>query len=117
MLLVLRLSLRMPHLSLMHFKKKRKVGVLYEGGGIGPDVVCELNLSNIKHREIYIFISFMDSLLSTSGLFGNAVYTAVEKFQEASKHYAAFQNLLPRRSLPEAAVREQPQILSSHKGF
>ena len=120
---------------------------LDEGGGIGPEVVCELrratdlslratketaksigrsmaalvaterqlwlNLSNIKEKEKNILL---DSPVSTSGLFGNAVNSAVEKFQEASKQAAALQKLLPRRSYQEAAEREQPHTsrMSSH---
>ncbi|CAM4607827.1 unnamed protein product [Leuciscus chuanchicus] len=64
-----------------------------------------LNLSDIKDKEKHVLL---DAPVSTEGLFGDAVNSAVAKSQEASKQAAALQKLLPRRSFYEAAEREQP---------
>ena len=64
-----------------------------------------LNLSEIKDKEKHFLL---DAPVSTSGLFGDAVNSAVIKSQEASKQAATLQKLLPRRSFFEAAEREQP---------
>ncbi len=49
----------------------------------------------------------MDAPLSPSGLFGDAVDSVVERFQESAKQAAAFQKLLPRRiHISGAAERE-----------
>ncbi|XDV29637.1 hypothetical protein PO909_032721 [Leuciscus waleckii] len=64
-----------------------------------------LNLSDIKDKEKHVLL---DAPVSTRGLFGDAVNSAVAKSQEASKQAAALQKLLPRRSFIEAAEREQP---------
>ncbi|CAM4622583.1 unnamed protein product [Leuciscus chuanchicus] len=64
-----------------------------------------LNLSDIKDKEKHVLL---DAPVSTQGLFGDAVNSAVAKSQEASKQAAALQKLLPRRSFYEAAEREQP---------
>ncbi|CAM4446751.1 unnamed protein product [Leuciscus chuanchicus] len=64
-----------------------------------------LNLSDIKDKEKHVLL---DAPVSTQGLFGDAVNSAVAKLQEASKQAAALQKLLPRRSFYEAAEREQP---------
>ncbi len=56
----------------------------------------------------------MDAPLAPSGLFGDAVNSVVDRFQEASKQAAAFQRFLPRRSVAlGAARREQPQPCTS----
>ncbi|XDV19881.1 hypothetical protein PO909_025279 [Leuciscus waleckii] len=54
-----------------------------------------LDLSDIKDKEKYVIL---DAPVSTQGLFGDAVNSAVAKSQEASKQAAALQKLLPRRS-------------------
>ncbi|CAM4725499.1 unnamed protein product [Leuciscus chuanchicus] len=64
-----------------------------------------LNLSDIKEKEKHVLL---DAPVSTVGLFGDAVNSAVAKSQEAAKQAAALQKLLPRRSFFEAAEREQP---------
>ncbi|CAM4662369.1 unnamed protein product [Leuciscus chuanchicus] len=64
-----------------------------------------LNLSDIKEKEKHVLL---DAPVSTAGLFGDAVNSAVAKSQEAAKQAAALQKLLPRRSFYEAAEREQP---------
>ncbi len=66
-----------------------------------------LNLSNIKGKDKNFL---MDAPISPSGLFGGAVNSVVERFQESAKQAAAFQKLLPRRiHISGAAEREQPQ--------
>ncbi len=53
----------------------------------------------------------MDAPIFPSGLFGDAVISVVEWFQESAKQAAAFQKLLPRRThITEDAEREQPQM-------
>ncbi len=51
-----------------------------------------LNLSNIKGKDKNFL---MDAPISPSGLFGGAVNSFVERFQESAKQAAVFQNLLP----------------------
>ncbi len=52
----------------------------------------------------------MDAPISPSGLFGEAVNSVVERFQESAKQAAAFKKLLHRRThISGAAEREQPQ--------
>ncbi len=46
--------------------------------------------------------------LSSSGLFGDAVNSVVDRFQEASKQAAAFRRFLPRRSRAQGAAGQQP---------
>ncbi len=66
-----------------------------------------LTLSDIKEKD-RIFL--LDAPLAPSGLFGDAVNSVVDRFQEAHKQAVAFQRLFPRRSLAQgAAGREQPQ--------
>ncbi len=55
-----------------------------------------LNLNNIKQKDKNFL---MDAPLSSSGLFGDAVNSVVERFQESAKQAAAFQKLLPCRIL------------------
>ncbi len=75
-----------------------------------------LNLSNTKGKDKNFV---MDAHISPSGLFGGAVNSVVERFQESAKQAAAFQKLLPRRiHISGAAEREQPQTSkasSSHR--
>ncbi len=54
-----------------------------------------LNLSQISEKD-RVFL--LDAPISPSGLFGNAVDKVVDRFQEAKKQAAAFQQFLPRRS-------------------
>ncbi len=66
-----------------------------------------VNLSNIKGKDKNFL---MDAPISPSGLFGGAVNSFVERFQESAKQAAVFQKLLPRRiHISGAAEREQPQ--------
>lgn len=65
-----------------------------------------LTLSDMKEKD-RVFL--MDAPLAPSGLFGDAVDSVVDRYQEARKQAAAFQRFLPRRSLAQgAAGREQP---------
>ncbi len=60
----------------------------------------------------------MDAPLSSSGLFGDAVNSVVEKFQESSKQAAAFQEPLPCRiHISGAAEREQPQTYKTSSSY
>ncbi len=70
-----------------------------------------LTLFDMKEKDRVVL---MDALLAPSGLFGDAVNSVVDRFQEASKQAAAFQRFLPRRSIAlGAAGREQPQPCTS----
>lgn len=64
-----------------------------------------LTLSEMKERDR---VCLMDAPIQPSGLFGDAVNTVVDRFQEARKQAAAFHKFLPRRSLG-ASGREMPQ--------
>ncbi len=61
-------------------------------------------------------VFLLDALISPSDLSSNAVNTVVDRFQEAKKQAAAFQQFLPRRS-HGADRRDQPQPCtnSSHR--
>ncbi|KAI2644897.1 Transposon Ty3-G Gag-Pol polyprotein [Labeo rohita] len=70
-----------------------------------------LTLSDMKEKD-RVFL--LDAPLESSGLFGDAVDSVVNRYQEARKQAAAFQRFLPRRSLAHvAAGREQPQPCTS----
>ncbi len=70
-----------------------------------------LTLSDMKVKD-RVFL--MDAPLAPSGLFGDAVDSVVDRYQEARKQAAAFQRFLPRRSIAlGAAGREQPQLCTS----
>ncbi len=70
-----------------------------------------LTLSDMKEKDRVVL---MDAPLAPSGLFGDAVNSVVDRFQEASKQAAAFQRFLPRRSIAlGAAGREQPRPCTS----
>ncbi len=70
-----------------------------------------LTLSDMKEKDRVVL---MDAPLAPSGLFGDAVNSVVDRFQEASKQAAAFQRFLPHRSIAlGAAGREQPQPCTS----
>ncbi|KAI2660086.1 UDP-sugar-dependent glycosyltransferase 52 [Labeo rohita] len=70
-----------------------------------------LTLSDMKEKD-RVFL--LDAPLGSSGLFGDAVDSVVNRYQEARKQAAAFQKFLPRRSLAHvAAGREQPQPCTS----
>ncbi len=74
-----------------------------------------LNLSNIKGKDKNFLT---DAPLSPSGLFGDAVNSVVERFQESAKQAAAFQKLLPRHiHISGAAEREQPQTSKSSSSY
>ncbi len=63
-------------------------------------------------------VFLMDTTLAPSGLFGDAVDSVVDRYQEARKQARAFQRFLPRHSFVLGAVgREQPQpcTSSSHR--
>ncbi|CAM4611821.1 unnamed protein product [Leuciscus chuanchicus] len=124
-------------MSIMQAYQAELLGDSEDGGGISADTVSELrratdlslratketaksifmaalvaterhlwlNLSDIKDKEKHVLL---DAPVSTQGLFGDAVNSAVAKSQEASKQAAALQKLLPRRSFYEAAEREPP---------
>ncbi|MGL5128313.1 MAG: hypothetical protein ACRC7D_09170, partial [Aeromonas popoffii] len=81
------------------------------GRSMGALVATErhlwLNLSGIKEKDKSVLL---DAPLSDQGLFGNAVDTVVDRFQEAKRQATAFQNFLPRRSYPQGpAAQRQPQ--------
>ncbi len=70
-----------------------------------------LTLSDMKEKD-RVFL--MDAPLAPSGLFGDAVDSVVDRYQEAHKQAAAFQRFLPRRSIVlGAAGRVQPQPCTS----
>ncbi len=70
-----------------------------------------LTLSDMEEKDRVVL---MDAPLAPSGLFGDAVNSVIDRFQEASKQAAAFQRFLPRRSVAlGAAGREQPQPCTS----
>ncbi len=70
-----------------------------------------LTLSDMKKKD-RVFL--MDAPLVPSGLFGDAVDSVVDRYQEACKQAAAFQRFLPRRSIAiGASGREQPQPCTS----
>ncbi len=64
-----------------------------------------LTLSDMKDKDR---VCLLDAPLSSSGLFGDAVNSVVDRFQEASKQAAAFQRFLPRRSRAQGAAGQQP---------
>ncbi len=65
-----------------------------------------LTLSDMKDKD-RVFL--LDALLAPSGLFGNAINSVVDRYQEAREQAVAFQWFLPRRSSAQgAAGREQP---------
>ncbi|KAL0164213.1 hypothetical protein M9458_039966, partial [Cirrhinus mrigala] len=55
-----------------------------------------LTLSDMKEKD-RVFL--LDAPLAPSGLFGDAVNSVVDRYQEARKQAAAFQRFLPRRVL------------------
>ncbi len=60
----------------------------------------------------------MDAPVSSSGLFGDAVNSVVERFQESAKQAAAFQKLLSRRiHISGAAKREQHQTSKTSSSY
>ncbi|KAL0150783.1 hypothetical protein M9458_053901 [Cirrhinus mrigala] len=70
-----------------------------------------LTLSDMKEKD-RVFL--LDAPLAPSGLFGDAVNSVVDRYQEARKQAAAFQRFLPRRVLTlGAAGREQHQPSTS----
>lgn len=74
-----------------------------------------LNLSNIKEKDKSFLL---DATLSPPGLFGDAVNSVIERFQEVKKQEATFQQYLPHNSqVSGAAGRELPQLetISSHR--
>jgi hypothetical protein len=74
-----------------------------------------LSLSDIKEKDR---VCLLDAPLQPAGLFGDAVNSVVDRFQQARKQAEAFRRFLPRRSLSlEAAGREQPlpHAISSHR--
>lgn len=70
-----------------------------------------LTLSDIKEKD-RVFL--LDAPLAPSGLFGEAINSVVDRFQQACKQAAAFQQFLPRHSLdPGAAGCKQSQPCAS----
>ncbi|KAL0175067.1 hypothetical protein M9458_031035, partial [Cirrhinus mrigala] len=70
-----------------------------------------LTLSDMKEKD-RVFL--LDTPLSPSGVFGDAVNSVVDRYQEARKQAAAFQRFLPHRHPAHgAAGGEQPQPSSS----
>ncbi|ROL42281.1 hypothetical protein DPX16_18203 [Anabarilius grahami] len=69
-----------------------------------------LNLSSIKDKDKNFL---MDAPLAPPGLFGDAVNTVVDRFQEANKQAAAFQKLLPHRSFTHGAAQQHQQPQTS----
>ncbi len=67
-----------------------------------------LNLTEIREKE-KVFL--LDAPISSSGLFGDAVNTVVDKFSAAKTHLAAFKQFMPRRAREPASAsssRERP---------
>ncbi len=64
-----------------------------------------LTLSDMKNKDR---VCLLDAPLSSSGLFGDAVNSVVDRFQEVSKQAAAFRRFLPRRSRAQGAAGQQP---------
>ncbi len=58
-------------------------------------------------------VCLLDAPLSSSGLFGDAVNSVVDRFQEASKQAAAFQRFPPSRSRAQGAAGQQPSTSTS----
>ncbi len=74
-----------------------------------------LTLSDMKEKD-RVFL--MDAPLAPSGLFGDAVDSVVDRYQEARKQAAAFQRFLPRRSIALGAAgwgQPQPCTSSSYR--
>ncbi|KAJ7990663.1 hypothetical protein DPEC_G00302730 [Dallia pectoralis] len=70
-----------------------------------------LSLSDMRDREKAFLL---DAPLSPDGLFGPAIGSVVERFQEERRQAATFQKFLPRRSRVEGAVgRGQPRPAQS----
>ncbi len=63
-----------------------------------------LNLSGIKEKDRAFLL---DAPISPSGLFGDAINMAVDRFQEAKKQSAAFKQYLPRRSKSKAPFTQR----------
>ena len=70
-----------------------------------------LNLSASKDRDKFVLL---DAPLSPSGLFGDAVKSVVDKFQEAARQQAAFSKVIPRRPPRETASQARSHS-SSHR--
>ncbi|KAL0151772.1 hypothetical protein M9458_052923 [Cirrhinus mrigala] len=62
-------------------------------------------------------VCLMDAPLAPSGLFGEVVNTVVERHQEARKQSAAFQSVLPRRSLAQGAAGQKQQAPKTTSAF
>ncbi|KAI2649150.1 Retrovirus-related Pol polyprotein from transposon 17.6 [Labeo rohita] len=74
-----------------------------------------LTLSDMKEKD-RVFL--LDAPLVPSGLFGDAVNSVVDRYQEARKQAAAFQRFLLRRVLTLGAAgweQPQPSTSSSHR--
>lgn len=76
-----------------------------------------LNLSGIKEKDRSFLL---DAPLSASGLFGDAVNSVVDRFQESRKQSAAFQQYLPRKAKAKSSRggqsnQPQPSASSSHR--
>ncbi len=69
-----------------------------------------LTLSQMNDKD-RVFL--LDAHILPSGLFGNAINTVVDRFQEAKQQATAFQLFLPRRSQSGADRRNQPQPCTS----
>ncbi len=65
-----------------------------------------LTLSDMKEKDRVVL---MDAPLAPSGLFGDAVNSVVDRFQEASKQAAAFSGFSLAALYSRGAGREQPQ--------
>ncbi len=63
-----------------------------------------LTLSDMKEKD-RVFL--MDAPLAPSGLFGDAVNSVVNRYQEARKQAVAFQRFLPRRSIALGASGQE----------
>ncbi len=73
-----------------------------------------LTLSDMKDKDR---VCLLDAPLSSSGLFGDAVNSVVDRFQEASKQAAAFQRFLPRRSRLRGLLGSSPRrVPAPHTG-
>ncbi|ROL41866.1 hypothetical protein DPX16_3494 [Anabarilius grahami] len=74
-----------------------------------------LNLTEIKDRDKTFLL---DAPLNPSSLFGDAITSVTERFQEVKKQSAALQQFLPRHTqVPSAAGREQPKPSTSSSQY
>ncbi|KAL0194819.1 hypothetical protein M9458_008391, partial [Cirrhinus mrigala] len=106
---------RTAHLSLRATKETARAIGRSMAALVATERHLWLTLSDMKEKD-RVFL--LDAPLSPSGLFGDAVNSVVDKYQEARKQAAAFQRFLPRRTPAHgAAGREQPRPSTSSSSY